>query len=247
MHHLDRYRVTGVSKLTRATAHIELDAPSEADARDKAERQNIAVTCVERLTPLASHAGGAGGSSGHGFHDAATMAQSHTADGVAAGNRVSTNEPPRRWRSFILTSIWWVAFVSALLVSVAQWSSQFRLRYLALEVLLEARGWQEVFIGIEATVASNMYGVIAAAVGIAIFYLGKRTTGRVMIVLSLATIAINLAGQYRGICERRSKVGFVVPSTPHTKQALNDISQLVKSAGAPHGEAAAVDRSSVAS
>lgn len=226
MHHLDRFRVTGISKLTRATAHLELEAPSEAAARDKAELQNIAVTCVERLTP---------------------QSVSYAAGGVAAGNRVSTSDPPRRWRTFIVTAIWWVAFVSALLVGVAQWSSQFRSRYLSLEVLLEARGWQEVLIGLEATVASNMYGVVAAAMGVAIFYLSKRTTGRVLIVLSLATIAINLAGQYRGIGERRSERGFEVLSAPQGKQAPKEHSQSGKSAGEPRGEAAAVGRNSIAS
>lgn len=255
MDDLKRYRVTGVSKSTGADAQVEFDALNEANARVKAELQEIVVTSVERVMhpstastePTSAPPEPTTSLEPDPVQEPAPAAVVFNMTPVPPPSMAPSGESSRRWGSSVPAAIGWVVFALALLAAIGQWVGPNHRRDSSIEAMIQHGDSNAIAGSIGFLVGSNLLGIVAAILGLTVFFLSKRTGGRSLVILSLVTIVINTAGQCRPSSESLSGTGFTTTTTPQAKQAVKDMSRMFDRAIPPPGEAPSVAPDAIAS
>lgn len=255
MNDLKRYRVTGVSKATSVDVQLELNAINEANAKVKAELQEIVVTSVEEITlqpTLSTDATSptqepVNSVEPEADNEPVPMAQATRMTLMPPSSDASSNKSLRRWGSSVPAAIGWVVFALALLTAIGQWLNPNHRRDSAIEAIIQTGDGSSLASSIGFLLGSNMFGVVAAMLGFAVFLVSRRTAGRMLVVLSLVTIAVNVAGQCRPSSESLSGTGFTTTTTPQAKQAAKDMSRMFDRVIPTMGEAPSVRPEAIAS
>lgn len=252
MHDLKRYRVTGVSKTAGADVQVEFDALNEANARVKAELRDIVVTSVEQVTLPASPSTKPPSPSPeptksvepHVAQDNAAKAQAFKVTTLPPPSKAFSVKSSRRW-GWTVPAVGWVILALALLAAIFNWVDPYHQRDPAIEAMVQSGDSYAIAEGVAFLLGNSTFGIVAAIIGLMVFFIGRHSGGKALVAVSLVTIVINVAGQCRPSSAILSGTGFT--TTSQAKQAAKDMSRMFDRAIPPPGEAPFVLSDTIAS